>query len=195
MPDTSVCGRSVTPARSAASASAAPTSRGSAAWSPGTSAAARSDGASPDSSARACDGSSARASQAQPLAQRELALQPARLVRVTRDEQRAACPVPDVDAADVREFGGERRPAARALQPERDERRLLRIGFADGREHPGGDGRRGARERAAIDEHHAQAARTRTPRDDEAADAPADDGDVAAAVLGGGQNGLLASPA
>ena len=192
---TAVCGRSSTPARSAASASAAPTSRGSTAWSPGTSTAARSAGASAGSSARACEGSSGSRLEPEPLAQRELAVQRGRLVRVAGDEQRAAGAVADVDAAHVRELGGERRPAPRALQPERDERGLLRVRLADGREHPGGDGRRGAGERPAVHEHDAQPARPRAPGDDEAADAAADDGDVEGGVLGGWQNDLLASPA
>ena len=60
---------------------------------------------------------------------------------------------------------------------------------------PGGDGGRRAGERPAVHEHDAQPARPRPPGDDEAADAAADDGDVEDGVLGGWQNGLLASPA
>ena len=142
-------------------------------------------------------GSSARAARPEPLAQRELAARAPRPRRGrARRTQRAARAVADVDAADVGELGGERRPAPRALEPEREQRALLRVGLADRREHAGGDRASSPPPSAPRSStHDAQAARPRAPGDGEPADAAADDRDVPARVLGGWQNGLLASPA
>ena len=119
------------------------------------------------------------------LAQRELAAERFGLVAVTGQQERAGLAVADVDAADVGELGGERGPAPRALEPEPDERALLRIRFADRCEHPGGDRRRLSPERAPVQQHDAQAARPRAPGDGQPADPAADDRDVPALVLCG----------
>ena len=96
-------------------ASAAVSSRGSTAWSSGTSRARRTVGASAGSARRAADGSSRSACQPQAPAQRELAVERLGLVAVARDDERAR-------------GGGSRRPRRwrRAARPANDgQRRAL----------------------------------------------------------------------
>ncbi len=125
----------------------------------------------------------ARDGQAEPLAQRELALQPLGLVTVAGDDERAARPVADGLPGDVLKLGGEGRPASRRLQAEGRQRALPGVGLAHRSQHPGGHARGAAAERAAVEHADGQPARTRAPRDGQAAGAAADDGDVVARVL------------
>ncbi len=98
--------------------SASSTTRGSTEWSSGASNARRIVGASAGSRSRASLGRRRAAAQAERLAERELALELARLVLVAGEQQRAAAHQPHIDAGTRLELGGERRPQLRRAQSE-----------------------------------------------------------------------------
>ena len=126
--------------------------------------------------------------QPEPLADRELAVEGLGLVAVPRDDERARGPVADVDPGDVPQLGGERRPAAGALQAQEQQVALLRVGLRDGREHPGRDAGGPGAGLVALEDEHAQAAGAGAPRDGEAGHAGPDDDDVGRFAVGRGQD-------
>ena len=83
------------------------------------------------------------------------------------------------------QLGGERRPEPRALEAQRKQWALARVGLGHRRQHPGGHVRRLRAELAAFDNEHGQPARPCAPRDGQADDAAADDRYVVAVVLCG----------
>ena len=111
--------------------------------------------------------------QPEPAAELGEAVERLGLVAVARDDQRADRPV-----ARVLELGAEVLVAARALQPELEQRALAELGLGGRREHARGDLPRGGL--AGLEHDDARAALPRAPRASETDRATADDGDVEA---------------
>ncbi len=113
-------------------------------------------------------------------ADRGLALEPATLIGIARDEQRAVGlhQAPRLQGGIGLELRGERRPGGRRLEPELQQQRFGGVGLADGREHPRGDARRLTGQRTALEELHAGAAASEPPGDRQPDDAASDDAHV-----------------
>ncbi len=127
------------PARSTASASAATSRRGSIEWSPATSSASRTVGASAGSARRAWLGRSRSHLEPERAPERDQPVERLGLVGVARDDERARAAVARVAARGLRQLGAERLEGAAAAEPELEQRALAELRLGDRREHPGGD--------------------------------------------------------
>ena len=127
--------------------------------------------------------------QSERLALGSRALQRLGLVAIARDEQRAARAVAGIALGRLGQLLDEGVVAVERGAAEREQPALADARLADRREHAGGDARGPAREHVALQHDRPQAALLRAPRDGEAGDSAAHDGDVEA--IGGVGHVLL----
>ena len=116
--------------------------------------------------------------QPQLAAELEQPLERLGLVAVAGDHQGPAGAQAGVDPARLAQLGGPPRPALGGCQVQAQQGVLAELGLGDRREHPGGDVRRLARERAALEQADRQAAAGSVPGDRQADYSAAHDRDV-----------------